>query len=157
VNNRSFGHFVTATFALGFSPLCFGQTAIRTRLVDVKTRHPIPLQPITVSLLYGENEKSPAKYDAHFTSPERPRGEAQITLPEPAPAHVAVQVDLKLRHWFCDCRFLVATEDLIEKGIVGPGLALALENPIQPSSRNLGKWSLLLVYTHSSSESLLPS
>src|SRR6266403_4890281 len=101
------------------TPLCFGQT-IRIRVVNEKTGHPLPKQPISVTLLYEKSEKTPAKYDAALNIETDEKGESQFSLPEPAPAHLAAQVHLTSEHWHCGCGVLMATQELIQKGIVGP-------------------------------------
>jgi hypothetical protein len=101
------------------APLCFGQT-IRIRVVNDKTGHALPKQPISITLLYEKSEKTPAKYDATINIETDEKGESQFSLPEPAPAHLAAQVHLTSEHWHCGCSVLVTTQDLIQKGIVGP-------------------------------------
>jgi len=98
---------------------CFGQT-IRIRVVNEKNGHPLPKQPISITLLYEKSEKTPAKYDAALNIETDEKGESQFSLPEPAPAHLAAQVHLTSEHWHCGCGVLMVTQELIQKGIVGP-------------------------------------
>jgi hypothetical protein len=69
-------------------------------------------------MLYEKNEKTPAKYDATLHLETDTNGEAQFSLPDPAPAHLAAQLHLTSEHWHCACMVLATTEDLIQKGIV---------------------------------------
>jgi hypothetical protein len=119
--------------ALGFGcPLCFGQVTIKIRLINVDNRHPISKQPIIVSLLYEKNEKTPPKYDSTLYLETDVNGEAHLGLPEPAPAHLSAHVHLTSRNWHCACMALLATEDLIQKGIAVPQLGPNAKNSDKP-------------------------
>jgi hypothetical protein len=87
MKKRCFRHVIWI-FAVGFAPHCFGQT-IRIRVVNDQTGHPLPKQPISISLLYDKSEKTPAKYDAVLNLLTDEKGQAQFSLPEPAPAHLS--------------------------------------------------------------------
>lgn len=110
-------HLITWIVALGFGPFSFGQVTIKIRLINVDNGHPIQRQPITVSMLYEKNEKTPPKYDSTLHLETDANGGAQFGLPEPAPAHLSAQVRLTSENWHCGCMVLVATGDLIQKGI----------------------------------------
>ena len=91
---------------------------IRIRVINVNNGHPVPRQSVSVGLAYAKSEKAPAMYDANLRLETDANGEAQIRLPEPFPAHLVAQVRLTSEHWHCGCVALVATQDLIQKGIV---------------------------------------
>lgn len=95
---------------------CFAQS-ITIRVINSNNGKPLPRQGISVNLLYGKGERAPAKYDATVRLKTDDDGEARLDLPEPAPAHLGFQVRLTSQHWHCACQDLVATQDLIEKGI----------------------------------------
>jgi hypothetical protein len=117
------------------TPLCFGQT-IGIRVVNDKTGRPLPKQRISISLLYEKGEKTPAKYDAVLNIETDEKGESQFNLPEPAPAHLAAAVHLTSEHWRCGCGVLVTTQDLIQKGILGPR-SPASGNPVKAEPKEI--------------------
>jgi hypothetical protein len=92
MNKRYFRHLIWI-FALVLSPFCFGQV-IRIRVVNSETGHSLRRQPISVSMLYDKNDKTPGEYDAILYLETDANGEAQFGLPDPAPAHLAAQVHL---------------------------------------------------------------
>jgi len=100
-------------------PFCFAQT-VTVRIMNAARGHPLQNQHVPVSLLYEKGEKTPAKYEANLTMKTDANGEAHFTLPEPAPPHISAQVRLTLEHLRCGCGVLATTEDVIQKGIVGP-------------------------------------
>jgi hypothetical protein len=93
-----------------------------------QTGHPLQNQPISISLLYDKSEKTPAKYEALNLKTDE-KGESQFSLPEPAPSQLAAQVHLTSEHWHCGCSVLATTQDLIQKGIVGPRSSKSV-NPV---------------------------
>jgi len=102
---------------LWLSPASFGQT-VRIRVIDAKTGLPLKKQSVSVVLVYGKDEKIPAKYDANLHLETDISGEAQFRLREPAPVRLLTQVRLSSEYWHCGCLALVSTEDLLQKGIV---------------------------------------
>jgi hypothetical protein len=102
---------------LWLSPFCLAQ-GVTVRVIDATNGHPLQKQQISVSLLYDKGERTPAKYDATLSLETDINGEAQFTLPEPAPVRFAAQVRLTSEHWHCGCTALVTTQDVIHKGIV---------------------------------------
>jgi hypothetical protein len=104
---------------LTLGPLCFGQV-VTIRVINAADGHPLQKQQVSVSLLYEKGERTPPKYDANLSLETDVNGEAHFPLPEPAPTHLSAQVRLPSEHWRCGCGVLAATEDVIQKGIVGP-------------------------------------
>jgi hypothetical protein len=100
-------------------PLCLAQV-VAIRVINAADGRPLQKQRVSVSLLYEKGEKTPAKYDANLSLETDANGEAQFTLPEPAPRHLSAQVRLTSEHWHCGCGVLAATGEVIQKGIVGP-------------------------------------
>ncbi len=101
------------------SALCSSQV-MAVRIVNARNGHPLPRLGVSFSLLYESSEKVPAKYEAKVRLETDAKGKAQFDLPVPAPAHVSVRADLPSAHWRCRCAapVLVATQDVIQKGIV---------------------------------------
>ena len=93
---------------------------IKIRVINANNNTPIPKQNVSVSLLYEKGEKTPAKYDANLRLETDVNGEAQFSLPEPAPAHFAAQTRLTSENWHCKCIVIGTTQDLIQKGLVQP-------------------------------------
>lgn len=106
--------------ALGFAQLGFGQT-IKVRALNETTGRGLPRQSISISLWYEKGQIPPAHYDRNISLETDAHGEARFNLPDPAPAHLAAQLRLTSEHWNCGCVILMSVEDLIQKGIVGPG------------------------------------
>ena len=67
---------------------------------------------------YDKGERRPAKYDAALSLETDVNGQAQFTLPEPAPGHLAAQIRIDWGHWDCVCSVLAATQDVVQKGFV---------------------------------------
>jgi hypothetical protein len=101
------------------SSFCAAQV-VTIRVIEAADGRPLQKQRVSVSLLYDKNEPTPTKYDAVLSLETDQNGEAQFRLPEPAPAHLATQVNLTSEHWRCGCSLLATTRDLIQKGIVEP-------------------------------------
>jgi hypothetical protein len=78
---------------LWISPSCVGQV-VRVRVVNGKNGQPLVKQPIAISLQYRPDEPKPTKYDARLSLETDANGVVRISLPEPAPAHLSVSVDL---------------------------------------------------------------
>ena len=93
---------------------------VTIRVINADDGRPLQKEPVSVSLLYDKGERIPAKYDTNLSLETDVNGEAHFTLPEPAPAHLSTQVHLTSEHWHCGCGLLVATADLIQRGIVSP-------------------------------------
>jgi hypothetical protein len=92
---------------LSIGPCCYAQ-AVTIRIINANDGSPLRDQKVSVSLLYDKGEAQPANYNGHFV------------LPGPAPTHISAQVRLAPSHWRCGCGVLIATEELIRKGTVGP-------------------------------------
>lgn len=91
---------------------------LKIRVLNINDKHPLPHQEVSVALLYAKGEKLPPKYDANLRSTIDENGEAQFLIPEPAPAHLAVQLHLTSEHWHCGCMILATTQELIQRGRV---------------------------------------
>jgi len=102
-------------FAAGFTAQA---QAIRIRVINANNAHPLVEQNVSVALLYGKDEKAPAKYDANLNFETDANGEAQFHLPEPAPVHFSAHVRLTSEHWHSGCVALVTTQDVLQKGSV---------------------------------------
>ena len=101
---------VATMFAAGF-PAEAQTQAIRIRVINVNNGHGLSQQNVSVSLLYGKDEMTPAKYDANLGAETDANGEARFLLPEPVPVHLAAQVRLTSEHWHCGCRLLTTACD----------------------------------------------
>ncbi len=102
--------------ALFLSPFCSAQI-IRIRVVNSSNGPPLSKQSVSVNLLYDKGQKAPAKYETFLSLETDAKGEAQFGLPEPAPAHIWIQVRLTSEHWHCGCMALATTQDVIQKGM----------------------------------------
>jgi hypothetical protein len=103
--------------SVGFS--CFAQT-VTIRVVNANDGSPLQYQPVSVSQLYDKGQMHPAKYDANLNLQTDADGKVRFVLLVPAPAHISAQVRVAPAHWRCGCGVLVATEELIRDGVVGP-------------------------------------
>jgi hypothetical protein len=111
--------YLTLLCVLSVGFTCSAQT-VTIRVVNANDGSPLQHQPVAVSLLYDKGQVPPAKYDANLSLQTDADGEAHFALPVPAPAHISAQVRVAPSHWRCGCGVLVATEDLIRDGVVGP-------------------------------------
>jgi hypothetical protein len=111
--------YLACVLLLALAPSCLAQT-VAIRVISANDARPLQKQHVSVSLLYVKGEATPAKYDANLTFETDVNGEVHFVLPEPAPTHMSAQVHLTSEHWRCGCGIVVATDDLIQKGIVGP-------------------------------------
>lgn len=98
-------------------PFCFAQ-GITVRVISAADGRPLPKLNVTLSLLYEKGEETPAKFNAQPSLETDANGEAQFRLPEPAPKHLSVRVEINWARWRCGCGVLVATQKVIQKGIV---------------------------------------
>ena len=95
--------------------------AITIRAIDARDGHPIQNRQASLHLLYGKDERTPAKYQPTLLLETDVNGEAQFRLPEPAPEHLEAWVGITSEeHWWCSCLLSVATREVVQKGIVGP-------------------------------------
>jgi len=104
---------------LVLNSFCAAQV-LTIRVVDTRTGHALPKEQVSVSLLYAKGEAVPPKYDAIIHLETDSNGDVRVSLPEPVPIHIAVQVTLTSEHWRCGCGVLATTQDVIQSGIVGP-------------------------------------
>lgn len=95
--------------------------SITIRVINSNDGKPLQKEEVLVNLMYGKGESTPAKYDPTVHLETDDAGEARLNLPEPAPAHLWVAVHLTSKHWHCACQDLVATYELIQKGITVRG------------------------------------
>jgi len=104
---------------LSIGPCCYAQ-AVTIRVINSNDGSPLRNQQVSVSLLYDRGEAQPANYNGNLSLETDANGEAHFVLPGPAPTHISAQVRLAPSHWRCGCGVLVATEELIRNGTVGP-------------------------------------
>lgn len=116
IMKRHFSRCLVCFLIVWLSPLCSGQV-IKIRIVNAKNGQPLQKQHISVSLLYDQSGKTPANYEPLLRAETDTNGQAELTLPQPPPAHLSVQVSLTSEHWRCGCTALIATQDLIRKGV----------------------------------------
>jgi hypothetical protein len=101
---------------LSLGSSCFAQ-AITVRIVSTDGKLP-QKQQVTVSLLYGAGERTPANYERILNGETDANGEVRFQIPEPAPVHLSAWVRLSPDHWHCGCVALAVTQDVFQKGIV---------------------------------------
>ena len=97
-------------------------------MVNSNNGQPLPKQSVSINLLYERGEKPPAKYEGNLVLETDAKGEAQFGLPEPAPAHIWVQVRLTSEHWHCGCMALATTQDVIQKGMSDSESTTSIKN-----------------------------
>lgn len=116
---ETFFRYLICVLLLWLGPFCLAQ-AVTIRVINADGGRPLQKQKVSVTLLYDKGEKRPAKYDATLALETNTSGEAQIKLPEPAPAHLAVSLPIDWGRWHCAgaCGVLAVTQDVIGKGIV---------------------------------------
>lgn len=116
---RTFLRCLACIPLLWLGPACLAQ-AVTIRVINGNNGQPLQKQKVFVTLLYDDGGKPPAKYDANLALETDKNGEAGFSLPLPPPAHLSAQVHVDSARWRCGCGALVATSDLIQKGILGP-------------------------------------
>jgi hypothetical protein len=116
---ETFFRYLACVLLLALAPSCFAQ-AVTIRVINAVDGRPLQKQHASVSLLYDKGERTPANYEPNLSGETDANGEMQIRIPELAPAHFSVMVNLTLEHWRCGCWVMGVTQDLIQKGIVGP-------------------------------------
>lgn len=106
---------------LCYGPFCLAQD-VTVRVINAENGHPVQKQAISVSFLYDKkyDKEIPAKYDLVLNLETDVNGEAHFKLPEPPPVHFSAQVRMDWSRWKCGCGILGSTDDLVQKGIVGP-------------------------------------
>jgi hypothetical protein len=108
---------VICLLALSLSPACFAQT-IRIRVINSKTQVPLQKQSVSIALAYEKDEVRPASYDPNVKLETDVNGEAQLRLPDPAPRHILVHLQLNSQYWHCGCLAAVSTTELVQRGHV---------------------------------------
>ena len=93
---------------------------VTIHIISAHKAGPLPKQRVMVTLLYEKGQTPPPNYHASVTLETDSNGNAQLSLPEPAPEHLAAKVLIDWGRWNCagDCGVLAATQDVIQKGMV---------------------------------------
>lgn len=104
--------------ALVAVPFELDAQVIKIRVINLNGSLPLPNQHVSVALNYEKEQKPPAKYDPNLRLETGVNGEAVFRLPEPAPAHLFVNVRLTSEYWHCSCLAIGDTPDLVQKGLV---------------------------------------
>ena len=99
--------------------ICSGQV-IKIRVLDIKNTHPLANLHVSLSLLYAKGEKAPATHDGVLDAKTDASGEAHFGLLEPAPVLISAFVELPSDLWRCGCSVPMRTQDVVDKGAVGP-------------------------------------
>ncbi len=122
------GHLVCLV-PVCLASVCYAQL-ITIRVIDARDGHPLQKREASLRLLYGNDEKTPTKYEPTLLLETDLDGEAQFRLPEPAPQHLEAWVDITSEgHWWCICTLSVVTLDVVQKGVVGPRWGHRSEKP----------------------------
>jgi hypothetical protein len=117
---ETFFRYFARVLLLALAPSCLAQVVTIRVISAVDGRPLLRKQHASVSLLYDKEERTPANYEPSLSGETDAHGEMQIRIPKPAPAHFSVMVNLTSEHWRCGCWVVGVTQDLIQKGIVGP-------------------------------------
>jgi hypothetical protein len=99
--------------------ICLAQS-VTIRVIDVHNARPLQKQKVALTLLYDKGEKTPATYEPNLSGETDANGETQFRIPDPAPLHFSVMVHLTSEYLRCGCWVMGDTQDLIQKGFVGP-------------------------------------
>jgi hypothetical protein len=87
------------------------------RVINAANGAPLPKQTVTVAFYYsGDHPPAGAGADSTFTTDAH--GEVHISLPDPAPEHITVQITPDARKWECACVAVFPTQQLLQTGIV---------------------------------------
>ena len=133
--------YLTCVLLLCCGHLCTAQE-VTIRVINVANGRPLQKQAVSMSFLYDKkyDKEIPAKYDAVLNLETDVNGEAHFKLPEPPPAHFSAQARLDWSHWKCGCGIMASTEDLVQKGILGPVPATHSKiraAPLKPAPREI--------------------
>lgn len=99
---------------------CLAQP-VTVRVIDVHNGRPLEKQHVSLSLLYEKGQRTPAAYEPNLTGETDENGKVQFQIDDPVPSRFSVMVRLTSEYLRCGCWVMGATQDLIQKGIVGPG------------------------------------
>ena len=117
-NNQRFPFhkWLAGCLVLLFCPLCFGQR-IKVGVINARDARPLQNAHVSVSLLYEQGAKTPERYESILRAETDTDGRAGFSLPQPLPTHVSIQVKFDSEHWRCACVALLATQDVLQKGV----------------------------------------
>ena len=105
---------------------------IRVRVINAGNGKPLAKVHISVRLLYEKSGERPSENNAVLPLKTDIYGEAQFMLPEPAPARLGVFARLSAVGWLCQCWAFVATQDVVQKGIVEGAALTRAAKPVSP-------------------------
>ena len=104
-------------FALTISAKCaFCSQGIKVRVVSADGQ-PLAGQTILISFLY-DSQRKPANSPESVTLNTDGKGEVSVSLLDPPPEHIGVQIKLTSQNWRCACTTLATTQDVFRTGIV---------------------------------------
>lgn len=109
---------VGVLIAMIAASLTLNAQAIKIRVINLNNGRPLRNQHVSVALGYEKVQEAPTKYDANLRLETDVNGEAVFRLPEPALAHLFVNVRLTSEYWHCSCLAIGDTPDLVQKGLV---------------------------------------
>lgn len=92
--------------------------SVRIQILNSKNGEPLQKQQIAVSFLYDASGRIPTGYPAIMHLETDVNGNAQLSLPEPAPQHIGITVHLTSEHWHCVCLALAETQNVIQEGVI---------------------------------------
>jgi hypothetical protein len=111
--------YLALILPLWLGPACLAES-VTIRVINASDGRPLQNQEVSVSLLYEKGQAAPTKYDANLALRTDAAGQVTFVVPAPAPAHISAQVRVAPSRWRCGCGVLVATQELIRDGVVGP-------------------------------------
>jgi len=94
-------------------PACFAQ-AVSVRVINEENGRGLAKQGVSVQFFY----EKPSQVSSALHLETDSKGEAQFSIPEPAPAHLFVHVALTSEHWHCRCLMMGDTETVVHKGFL---------------------------------------
>lgn len=113
---------------------CLAQL-VTVRVINSKTGQGLPKQPIAVQFL----AESPPAASAIVNIETNGNGEAQFSIPGPAPRHLNVRATLTSEYWYCVCWVMTDTDKVLQMGIVqtAPGSKAISVNRAEPKPREV--------------------
>jgi len=118
-NSKACLKLVISFSGLLLSTVSVGQT-VTVRVIDSRNGQPFQKKNVSISLIYERSDKSPAKQNPALSLQTDGNGTVEFSLPEPAPEHLGIHVQLTSEHLKCGCDLLVATKEVLNNGLAGP-------------------------------------
>jgi len=87
---------------------------VKILVINGNNSRPMSKQGVFVQLLYEKTTKVSPPLHIETNA----NGEAQFSIPEPAPEHLDVRIALTSKYWHCACWFMTDTEKVLNSGVL---------------------------------------